>query len=45
MEKLLEAKYKTLAQDPAGKLKLLKYALGRGYTYDEAAPVVERLFE
>ena len=44
MEKLLEAKYKSLAQDPAGKLKLLRYALGRGYSYDEVAPAVERLF-
>ena len=44
MEKLLEAKYKSLAQDPTGKLKLLRYALGRGYSYDEVAPAVERLF-
>ena len=45
MEKLLEAKYRTLKEDPAAKLKLLRYALGRGYSYDEAAPAVERLFQ
>lgn len=33
--RLLENKYKTLKDDPQWKLKLLRFALGRGYTYDE----------
>lgn len=33
--KLLENKYKTLKDDPQWKLKLLRFALGRGYSYDE----------
>lgn len=43
MEKVLSAKYKLLREDPQCYLKLLRFALGRGYTYDDAAPVVERL--
>ena len=33
--KLLENKYKTLKDDPQWKLKLLRFAMGRGYSYDE----------
>ncbi len=40
LEKLLENKYRTLKDDPQWKLKLLRFALGRGYSYDE---VNERL--
>lgn len=43
MEKLLAAKCKTLQGDPYIKFKLIKYALSRGYPYDEVAPVVERI--
>ena len=35
LEKLVAEKYKVLAGDPQCKLKLLKFALGRGYSYDE----------
>ena len=35
LEKLVAEKYKLLAGDPQCKLKLLKFALGRGYSYDE----------
>lgn len=35
LEKLLENKYRTLKDDPQWKLKLLRFALGRGYSYDE----------
>ena len=35
LERLLENKYKTLKDDPQWKLKLLRFALGRGYSYDE----------
>lgn len=40
LQKLLENKYRTLKDDPQWKLKLLRFALGRGYSYDE---VNERL--
>ena len=33
--KLLENKYKSLKGDPQWRLKLLRFAMGRGYSYDE----------
>ena len=42
LDRLLAAKFRTLQGDPQCKLKLLKFALGRGYSYDEVAPAVER---
>ena len=39
LQKLLEAKARTLKGDPQGRLKLIKYALSRGYDYD----VVEKM--
>lgn len=41
--RLMENKWKTLQDDPQGRLKLLRYALSRGYGYDEVRPVAERL--
>ena len=35
LEKLLENKYRTLKDDPQWKMKLLRFALGRGYSYEE----------
>lgn len=43
LEKLLQARFRTLKGDPACKLKLLRFGLGRGYTYDQVSPVVEKL--
>ena len=43
MEKLVAAKCKTLQGDPFIKFKLIKYALSRGYPYDDVAPVVEKV--
>ncbi|MBR2127442.1 MAG: RecX family transcriptional regulator [Bacteroidales bacterium] len=43
LEKLLETKYRTLKDDPQCRLKMLRFALGRGYGYDEVTDVVERL--
>ena len=40
--RLVLAKRKTLEGDPQIKLKLLKFALGRGYSYDQVAPAVEK---
>jgi regulatory protein len=33
--KLLENKYRILKEDPQWKLKLLRFALGRGYSYED----------
>ena len=41
LAKLLEAKAKTLKGDPQGRLKLIKFALSRGYDYD----VVKRMVQ
>lgn len=41
LRKLVESKWKTLQDDPYGKFKLIKYALSRGYEYDEVASMVE----
>ena len=35
LERLLANKYKTLKSDPQWKMKILRFALGRGYSYDE----------
>jgi regulatory protein len=35
LQKLLENKYRTLKDDPQWKLKLIRFALGRGYSYDQ----------
>ena len=40
--RLVLAKRKSLEGDPQIKLKLLKYALGRGYSYDQVAPAVDK---
>lgn len=43
LEKLLSGKVRSLKDDPQRRMKLLRYALGRGYQYDEAAEVIGRL--
>lgn len=41
LRRLVEEKYKTLEGDPQCKLKLLKYALSRGYEYDQVSSVID----
>lgn len=41
LRKLLEAKWRSLSDDPQGKLKLIKFALSRGYEYDQIKSLVE----
>lgn len=41
LRKLLETKWKTLEGDPQAKLKLLKFALSRGYEYDQIKSLVD----
>ena len=40
---LICPKWKTLAEDPEGKLKLLKFGLGRGYEYNALQDLVKRI--
>lgn len=43
LEKALQSKWKAVREEPDGKLKLLKFALGRGYDYEAIKPIVERI--
>ena len=43
LETVLRTKYKALSEDPAARLKLLRFALGRGYSYDEVRDAVEKV--
>ena len=43
LEKLVSAKCRTLQGDPFIKFKLIKYALSRGYLYDDVAKAVEKV--
>lgn len=42
LEKILDTKYRTLKDDPQVRMKLLRFALGRGYQYDEVASAIEK---
>lgn len=41
--KLLETRYRTLKDDPQCRLKLLRYAMGRGYGYDEVKELIDKM--
>ena len=41
LEKLLQNKFRSLKDDPQWKLKLLRFALGRGYSYDDVQKYIE----
>ena len=43
LNRLLQTKYKSIKDDPQCRLKLLRYALGRGYSYDEVSSVIDCL--
>ncbi len=43
LEKVLETKWKALRDDPQGRLKLIRFALSRGYDYEPVRPLVERI--
>lgn len=45
LEKLIEIKAKALKDDPQKRLKLLRFAMGRGYEYDEVKHVLDSLKE
>ena len=43
--KRLENKYRALREDPQCRLKLLRFALGRGYSYDEVSGHIDALMK
>jgi len=43
LEKLLTVKYNTIKEDPDAKLKLIRFALGRGYSYDQVGKIADKL--
>ena len=43
LEKVLETKWRSLRDDPQGRLKLIRFALSRGYDYEPVRPLVERI--
>lgn len=43
LEKLISNKAISLTGDPQIRMKLLRFGLGRGYSYDEVSSVVEQL--
>ena len=45
LHKLLENKYRSLKDDPQCRLKLLRFALGRGYSYDEVNTLINTLLK
>lgn len=40
LRRLIENKYKSLKDDPQWRLKLLRFGLGRGYSYDEVNSIL-----
>lgn len=43
LRSMLQSKYNSLKDDPQSKFKLLRYALGRGYDYDELKSLVDEI--
>lgn len=43
LENVIRVKYRLLAEDPQCKIKLLKFAMSRGYAYDEVKTVVDKV--
>ena len=43
LENVIRVKYRLLADDPQCKLKLLRFALGRGYSYDEVKNIIDKV--
>lgn len=43
LEKLMENKVRSLKDDPQRRLKLLRFGLGRGYTYDQVTEMIDKM--
>lgn len=45
LEKLMEAKARSLKEDPQARLKMLRFGMGRGYAYEAVAEVTDMIIE
>lgn len=45
LEKLMETKARSLKDDPQAKLKMLRFGMGRGYSYEDVAKVTDKIIE
>lgn len=45
LDRLVRSRYASLRNDPQVKVKLLRYVVGRGYSYDEASSVIDELMK
>lgn len=43
LEKLLQSKWRALSEDPQGRLKLIRFALSRGYDYSGIQSMIEEI--
>lgn len=43
LDRLMETRFKALKGDPQCRMKLLRFAMARGYSYDDVLPVIDRL--
>ena len=43
LEKLMENKVRSLMDDPQCRLKLLRFGLGRGYSYDQVTEMIDKM--
>lgn len=43
LEKLLAVKFMSLKNDPQWKMKLIRFAMGRGYDYEQLKRIVEKM--
>lgn len=45
LEKLMENKARSLKDDPQARLKMLRFGMGRGYSYEDVACVTDRIIK
>lgn len=45
LDRLVRSRYASLRNDPQVKVKLLRYVVGRGYSYDDASSVIDELMK
>ena len=45
LDRLVRSRYASLRNDPQVRVKLLRYVVGRGYSYDEASSVIAELMK
>lgn len=45
LERLMETKARSLRDDPQARLKMLRFGMGRGYSYEAVAEVTDNIIE